>query len=125
MPTIAELNAQAARTRDFLSTANLRLGAPSQTAAQFGAATVRNQAGGVAIAPFDFDRRLNVTTGPSLVGRSGEVTRFGTSPRMAARGSFRAAVTGRSGSRVGGGSRGDTGFVQGSREDIQPQTLHS
>lgn len=120
MPTLAQLNAEAARTASFLGTANLSPGrAPSNIATQFGGATVRNQAGGVAIAPFDFDRRLNLSdtgTTASRVGVSGTVTRFGTEPRLAARGSFQNAV--RPGG--GGGGGGGGGSTQITTDTLQP-----
>jgi len=121
MPTLAELNSEAARTRSFLSNANLTPGrAPSNIATQFGGATIRNQAGGAFVAGQPTDRRINVSnvgTTASRVGVSGTVTRFGTDPRLAARGAFQNAV--RPGGGGGGGGDG-SGNIQASREGLQP-----
>ncbi len=122
MPTLAQLNAEAARTASFLGTANLTPGrAPSALATQFGGATVRNQAGGVFIAGQPTDRRLNLSdtgTTASRVGVSGTVTRFGTDPRLAARGSFQNAVRPGGGGGGGGGEGG--GNIQASRSGLDP-----
>lgn len=120
MPTLEQLNREAARVRSSISEFTTGFGAPSQQLVNFGGSTRLDQAGGVAIAPHTFDRSINVTPGPG-VGKSGTVTRFGIDPRLAARGSFKNALSG----GTGGGTRtgGATGSVnvQQSRTDIQPQ----
>ena len=124
MPTLEQLNREAARVRSSISEFTTGFGAPSQQLVNFGGSTRLDQAGGVAIAPHTFDRSINVTPGPG-VGKSGTVTRFGIDPRLAARGSFQNALRGGGG---GGGTRtgGATGSVnvQQSRTDIQPQLGH-
>lgn len=131
MPTLEQLNREAARTRESLlgatgissvdGSTTLRGTLGGQPLVNFGASVALNQAGGAFIAPHTFDRSLNVTKGPG-VGQSGTVTRFGIDPRLAARGSFQNALRGGGG---GGGTRtgGATGSVnvQQSRTDIQPQ----
>lgn len=120
MATIAELNREAELTRNFLQTSQFGFGAPSNIASQFGAATVRDQSGGITRAGSEIDRRLNLSnigTTASRVGVSGTVTRFGTDPRLAARGAFKSAV-----SPTGGGGGGGDGSTFGTltREGLQP-----
>jgi len=122
MPTLAQLNADAARARNLLTTANTGFGAPSQIAANFGDTTLTTQRSSKPnIAAFDFNRGLNLTPSasfPSGVGVSGTVTRFGIAPTAR-------NLQALAGARTGGGSRtgGATGSVnvQQSRSDIQPQ----
>jgi hypothetical protein len=119
MATLEQLNAEAARAQQFLINAATGFGAPSVSAVDFGNSTTKAQKGGIAIAPYDFNRALNVSKSPSFpngVGVSGTVTRFGIDPRLAARGSFKQALSGGSG---GGGSNAPN--VQISKSDIQPQ----
>jgi len=123
MPTIAELNREAERTRNFLQSNQFGIGAPSQIASQFGRAVTGNQRGGITLAGSEIDPRLNLSnigTTASRVGVSGTVTRFGTEPRLAARGAFQNAVSGGGGSRLGGGGGGDGEFLQASRTSLQP-----
>lgn len=120
MPTLAQLNADAARARNLITTANTEFGGPSQIAANFGNATRISQSGGVTIAPFDFNRGLNLTPSasfPNGVGVSGTVTRFGIAPTAS---NLRALAGKTPGATRTGGATGSVN-VQQSSSDIQPQ----
>lgn len=125
MPTLEQLNRDAARFRSSISENITGIGGPSQSLVNFGASLQTAQRGGVAIAPHAFDRNINVSRSPSFpsgVGVSGTVTRFGIDPRLAARGAFKNALGGGGGSRLGGGGTGDQSpNISFTKGDIQPQ----
>jgi hypothetical protein len=126
MPTLEQLNAEAARSKALSQSAlggfGLNLAGLESANLAAGETILSQSTVAPNIAKFDFDRSINITPSASFpkgVGVSGTVTRFGIEPRLAARGSFQQALSGGG----GGGTRGTgTGTnVSLTETDIQPQ----